>query len=33
MWILREPVRTTFLLQGAKLGRQGTAKGMKMENV
>ena len=33
MWILRAPVRTTLLLQGSKLGPQGTAKGRKMENV
>ena len=33
MLILRAPVRITLLQQGAKLGRQGTAKGMKMENV
>ena len=33
MWILRAPVRITFLQQGSKLGHQGTAKGMKMENV
>ena len=33
MWILRAPVRITLLLQGSKLEPQGTAKGMKMENV
>ena len=33
MWVLRAPVRSTLLLQGSKLGSQGTAKGMKMENV
>ena len=33
MWILRAPVRITLLLQGSKLGPQGTTKGMKMGNV
>ena len=33
MWILRAPVRITFLPQGSKLEPQGTAKGMKMGNV
>ena len=33
MWILRAPVRITLLLQGSQSGIQGTAKGMKMENV
>ena len=33
MLILRAPVRITLLQQGAKLERQGTAKGMKMETV
>ena len=33
MRILRAPVRITLLQQGSKLGHQGTAKRMKMENV
>ena len=33
MWILRALVRSTLLLQGSKLGPQGTAKGMKMANI
>ena len=33
MWFLRAPVRITLLYQGSQLGPQGTAKGMKMENV
>ena len=33
MWILRAPVRIALLHQGPKLGRQGTAKGMKIGNV
>ena len=32
MWILREPVMITLLQQGPKLGPQGTAKGIKLEN-
>ena len=33
MWMLLAPVRRFFLLQGSKLGPQGKAKGLKMENV
>ena len=33
MLILRAPVRITLLQQGSKLGRQGAAKGMKLEIV
>ena len=33
MWTLRALVRITLLPQGSKLATQGTAKGMKMENV
>jgi hypothetical protein len=33
MWILRAPVRITLSQQGSKLGPQGAAKGMKLENV
>ena len=33
MWILRAPVRITFLPQGSKLATQGTATSVKIENV